>query len=194
MSFYPAAIEKRFRGPGRAHDLSDANASGRSANFDCGSFIAFDLSIDPVSKTIMHARFKTNGCGYMVAAADILSDALVGKHLTELHGLDRDELGNEVTGELGVLPPERVNCGAACIDALREAFADYRKRQIGEFSGEKALICTCFGISEETIENLIRKRPIRSIDEVGEICNAGRGCGSCRMLIQEMLDAGVEIE
>jgi NifU-like protein len=143
---------------------------------------------------IMSARFKTNGCGYMVAAADVFVETLVGKCLTELHGLNRDELYNEVTRGLGELAPDRVNCGSACINALREAFADYRKRQIGEFSGEKALICTCFGISEETIENLIRKRSILSIEELGEICNAGRGCGSCRMLIQEMLDAGVEIE
>jgi NifU-like protein involved in Fe-S cluster formation/bacterioferritin-associated ferredoxin len=196
MSFYPTAIRKRLRTNRRDDDpgcdLSTANTSGTSANFDCGSFVSFDLSIDPVSKTIVTSRFRTNGCGFMVAAAGVLAEIIVDKYLTDLHGLDRDVLESEIARHLGAFPLARVSCGAACIEAMRAAFAVYRKSQIGEYSGEKALICTCFGIAEETVEDLILNKRVNSIEDVGEICNAGRGCGSCRMLIQEMLDTAGE--
>ena len=29
---------------------------------------------------------------------------------------------------------------------------------------------------------------MQSVEEVGEICNAGTGCGSCQMLIAELLE------
>jgi NAD(P)H-nitrite reductase large subunit len=65
---------------------------------------------------------------------------------------------------------------------------DFRAFQIEEWSGEKALICTCFGVSEETIENLVKENSLETIEEVTAACNAGGGCGSCQPLIQEIID------
>lgn len=134
-------------------------------------------------------RFQTNGCGFMIAAADALADAIAGKQLAELHGLDRDELRAKLCEELDAFPADRRHCEEACIEALRSAFADYRARRIEEFQGEKALICTCFGVSQETIESQIVKGSLKTVEEVTRICNAGGGCGSCRMLIQEIIDS-----
>jgi len=30
-----------------------------------------------------------------------------------------------------------------------------------------------------------------SVEAVGDVCNAGMGCGSCRMLIEEMIDGKI---
>jgi NifU-like protein len=84
---------------------------------------------------------------------------------------------------------DRRQCADIAIEALHAAFAHLRSRRIEEFTGEKALICTCFGVSEETIETNIRVRHLKTVDDVADACNAGSGCGSCRMLIDEMLDA-----
>ncbi|RMG02109.1 MAG: (2Fe-2S)-binding protein [Acidobacteria bacterium] len=73
-------------------------------------------------------------------------------------------------------------------DALKSAFAELRRKQIQEFSGEKALICTCFGVSEETIESVVKEMAAETIEQVIEACRAGSGCGSCRPLIQEIID------
>ena len=73
-------------------------------------------------------------------------------------------------------------------DALQNSFADFRVSQIEEFAGEKALICTCFGVSEETIEHLIKEKSLETVEEVTNGCNAGGGCGSCQLLIQEIID------
>ena len=74
-------------------------------------------------------------------------------------------------------------------ETLQTALADFRALQIEEFIGEKALICTCFGVSEETIENLVFEESLATVEEVTDACNAGGGCGSCQPLIQEIIDA-----
>ncbi len=124
----------------------------------------------------------------MIAAADHLVETIKDSKLADLHGLNKQELTQKLDDEFGLLPNERKRCADVCIEALRVAFADYRVRQIEEFRGEKALICTCFGVSEETIETHIAQNSIETVNEVTQICGAGGGCGSCRMLIQEMID------
>ncbi len=188
MPFYPPAVQKRFDSPQYAGTVDSANGAGTSASFQCGSFVSFSLQIGTDSKTVYDAGFRSNGCGYMIAAADVLAERIKGRQLSDLHGLNDDDLNSEIYNVLSCFPNDRRQCVGVCIEALRQAFADFRVRQIEEFPGEKALVCTCFGVTEETIETHIRERLIKTVDEVSRICNAGSGCGSCRMLIQEMID------
>ena len=185
---YPEKIAKSIAA--LRHDLSDvaSNAFATAANFTCGSFVRFSLSIEAQSQVVCSANFSSNGCGFMLAAADVLAESVIKKRLVDLHGLADADQNEQIRKCLGEILPERRECVAACIEALRAAFADFRTKQIEEFQGEKALICTCFGVSEETIENLIAKNSLTNVDEVAAVSNAGRGCGACRMLIQEMLD------
>lgn len=173
--------------PKFAGESENTNAVGTGASFVCGSFVRFYLEIE--GKIIKAAKFKSNGCGFAIAAADVLAEKIVGKNLTELHGLN----DLKIETELGKFPANRKHCLEICVDALSQAFADFRASQIEEFAGEKALICTCFGVSEETIEKIIIENEIESVEEIGEICNAGTGCGSCQFLIQELIDVQNDI-
>lgn len=184
--FYPEKISARFHAPKNAGKARQANAVGTGTGFICGSFVRLFLEIDAATKQIKDAKFKTDGCGFAIAAADFLTEKIVGRKLTELHG-SRD-LPAEIERELGAYCPPRRHCLEICLDALEGAFADFRARQIEEFAGEKALICTCFGISEETVEAAIAENSLATVEAVGAICRAGRGCGSCRFLIQDLLD------
>jgi NifU-like protein len=188
VGIYPSKIAKIAAAPVNAGAADGENARGRDASFVCGSFAGFSITVDADEKAVTSAAFQTNGCGYMIAAADVLCDAITGRHLSDLHGLDEVELTTLVTNAIGPVPDGRRHCLDTCISALRQAFADHRARQIEEFRGEKALVCTCFGVSEETIEHHIRSLTLESVDDVTNACRAGGGCGSCRMLIQEMLD------
>ena len=158
-----------------------------AAAFECGTFIKFELHIN-ADKLIECVGFRSNGCGYMVVIADVVAALIEGKRLTELHSMGTGELVTAVTAELGIFPAEREHCRAAVIDAIKAALADFRRRQIEEFAGEKALICTCFGVSEEVIDAAIADKNVRTVEAVGKLTNAGTGCGSCQMLIQEMID------
>jgi NifU-like protein len=185
VSFYPDKINKHFSAPQNVGNAAETNAVGTGASFVCGSFVRFYLEIDVINKQIRDAKYKTNGCGFAIAAAEVLTGKIVGRRLTELHGVNHAELLGEIESEF---TENRQHCAEICFDALHSALADFRALQIEEFTGEKALICTCFGVSEETIENVISENHAETVEEVSAICNAGTGCGSCQFLIQELID------
>jgi NifU-like protein len=189
MGFYPKKINERFSSPNNAGALGNADAFGTGASFVCGISVKVSLAIDNQTKKIKKANFKTNGCGFVIATADFLCEQIVGTKLTELHGLD--DLEAELKEEFGEFPDNRRHCADTCFDALQNALAKYRTSKIAEWTGEKALICTCFGVSEERIEKEIEEKTLETVGEVGENCHAGTGCGSCQLLIQEILDSQI---
>ena len=172
---------------------ADANAVGTNATFVCGAVLRLSLRIDVETKEILEAKFKTSGCGYLIASADVLTEKIVGRKLTELHGLEKGSLQREIEKELEVFAENRTHCFELPIQTLQDAFADFRAFQIEEFTGEKALICTCFSVSEEKIEKVIAENNLETVEEVGNACNAGTGCGSCQPLIQEIIDSNHDI-
>ena len=187
MTFYPPEISRRFHSPKFSGELSEADATGVEANFTCGVSLRFFLKIEESEKKIASAGYTTNGCGYVIAIADFLAESVIGNKLTDLHGLEI--LEKRVAKSFGEIPAARIGCVNLCFDALQKALQEYRTVQIAEWTGEKALICTCFGVEEEMIENLIAGENLNTVEEVGDRSNAGTGCGSCQFLIQEMLDA-----
>lgn len=189
MSIYPAEIQSRLVSSRDVVAVTGADGNGRSASFVCGCSVGFAVKLGDDNKTIKAVSFNSNGCGYMVASADVLAETLTGKPLSDLHSLYHDELTVQIESQLTPFPPERRQCADICIEALRATFADLRNKRREEFAGEKALVCTCFGVLEETIAAHISKDGLKTTEQVAAVCNAGGGCGSCRMLIQEMLDA-----
>lgn len=190
MAVYPDKIRSSLASARFGRRPDSANAAGTSANFECGSFLRFQLLIEPSSKLIVDIGYQSNGCGFMVAAAEVIAEKFNESLLTELHGVDHAELVRLVDSALDEFPEGRISCRTACIEALESALADFRAMQLEEFRGEKALICTCFGVTEERIEEVVLSGAA-SVDEVSRACNAGSGCGSCRMMIEELLDRKV---
>ena len=184
MRVYPTKIGDHVFNPRNTGEVSGANAVGKNVTFMCGCFLEIGLRIE--KQQIMAAKFRTNGCGFMMAAADLLTEILQNKELTDLKGLDR--LEKEIEKKLGEFPAERRHCLKLPLEVLQSAFQRFRSLQIEEWIGEKALICTCFGVSEETIEGLVKEKGCESVEEVSRICQAGSGCGSCQPLIQEIID------
>ena len=184
---YPDAVSERAsRAPARRPG-DPADAVGVAANLSCGTFVRISLSVDDGS-AVTKVGISSNGCGYMLAAADILSEFVSGRLLSGLHGLSDHELTATISDVLGNIPGERLGCMGAAIEALRAVFADLRARRVEEFRGETALICSCFGVSQDRIEAEIKDKSLDTVDDVTSACNAGGGCGSCRMLIQELID------
>lgn len=186
MGFYPPKISKSFSAPKNAGQILGANASGSNATFVCGAILRIGLQIE--NGTILRAKFQTDGCGYLIAAADILTEIIKGKKLAELHSLRKQILRARIENELGAFGEHRRHCLDLCLESLQNALANFRASQVEEWTGEKALICSCFGVSEDKIEKLVKEESLSTIEEVTERCNAGGGCGSCQFLIQEILD------
>ena len=189
MKFYVSKISERFSNPTNAGRAEFANAVGTNATFVCGSALRWTLQIS--DKKIVEAKFQSNGCGFMIAAADVLAEIIVGKNLRDLHGLENFD--EQIEAELSEFPENRRHCLKLAIETLQAAFDDFRVHQLEEFAGEKALICTCFGVSEETIEKIITENHCETVEEVSRKCNAGAGCGSCQPLIQEIIDSSHDL-
>lgn len=188
MSFYEAKIDEKLKAASGAGELPDASAVGAGASFACGTFIRIYLRIEADDKKIIAARYKTSGCGFLIAAAEVLCGEITGEKLVGLHGLNKDFLKSRIESELGEFPAARAHCLEVCLDALNAAFAAHRAARIEEWTGEKALVCACFAVAEETIENLIQTESLATVKQITARCGAGGGCGACQPLIQEILD------
>lgn len=95
---------------------------------------------------------------------------------------------DELASNFPDLEPGREHCPKLACEALLAAIREYSDAARDEWIGEEALICTCFFVSERTIEQEITVRGLTTVAEVTRVCNAGGGCGSCHQLIQEILD------
>ena len=184
MSFYPSRIQEHFDAPRNTGDLLDACAIGEEGSLVCGAIVRLSLKIDATTQTITEAKFKTLGCGYLVACASALTETIRDLPISRAASLSTEA----ITDWFGEWPPTRMHCARLCRDALHAALADYHNARLEEWTGDEALICTCFGISEHSIERVIRNNSLRTIEQVTRACNAGGGCRSCHPLIEDILD------
>ncbi len=187
MSFYPDRVQKFFADPRNVGEVAAESAAGETASLACGAIVRLSLKIDPQSQRITEARFKAVGCGFLIASVSILTEVIKG--LTTAEAASVSELYEEsVAKHFGELPAERRHCARLCGEALVEAITYYSHLVREEWTGEEALICTCFGVSEKTIERVIKEGNLHTVKEVTRACSAGGGCHSCRPLIEEILE------
>lgn len=187
MSFYDGRIRELFLNPLNVGEVIEPNATGETGSLVCGAAIRLTLRFDAASQVITEAKFKATGCGYLIATASVLTETL--KELTIKEASILPTLLEDVfTEHLGKLPSEKQHCAMLCRDALGAAITLFRTSSQTEWTGDDALICTCFGVSETTIEQAIESASLRTVEQVTGACNAGGGCGSCQPLIEDILD------
>lgn len=166
-------------------DADEPSFVGRAASLVCGAHVRFSLQVDE-EHIVSQAKFKAAGCSVLVAASSLLTERVLNVLTADAAIIGQD--ANLLSESLGNLEPEREHCPQLACDALVAAIREYSDAARGEWIGDEALICTCFFVSERTIEREIATRGLRTVTEVTRACNAGGGCGSCHQLIQELLD------
>ncbi len=50
------------------------------------------------------------------------------------------------------------------------------------------IICECFDLTKGQIEDVIRAKKLKTVEQVGDEISAGTGCGMCQERIKEILD------
>ena len=98
-----------------------------------------------------------------------------------------EHVTGKTTAEAATMAAASTSCAALARDALLDAIREYSNAAREDWAGDEALICTCFFVSERTIEREIQTGGLTTVGEVTRACNAGAGCGSCHQLIQEIL-------
>ncbi|HXH21062.1 MAG TPA: iron-sulfur cluster assembly scaffold protein [Dehalococcoidia bacterium] len=121
MSEYSDIVLDHAQNPRNRGDLQDANARGYQMNPVCGDTLALSLRID--DGVIERAAFQTEGCLASVATSSVLTEMVQGMTLEDALALSYEDISAEVGG----LPPSKLHSAALAIDALRRAIASYRR-------------------------------------------------------------------
>lgn len=171
-----------FFTPRNTGDADEPSFTGRAASLVCGAHVRFSIQVDE-AQAVSQARFRAAGCDVLVAAASLLSEQVTG-----LITADAAAVGQNSAIVCEKLGTESEMCVGLACDALLDAIREYSNAARDDWAGDEALICTCFFVSERTIEREIQTRALTTVAEVTNACNAGGGCGSCHQLIQEILE------
>ena len=166
-------------------DADEPGFAGRAASLTCGAHVRFSLQVDE-QQVVSQARFKAVGCNVLVASSSILTEHVLNTTTAEAAVLAQN--AEELRKCFPELESAREHCPQLACDALLAAIRKYSDAARDEWAGDEALICTCFFVSERTIEREVAARGLSSVAEVTRACNAGGGCGSCHQLIQEILE------
>lgn len=177
-------VTELFFNPKNVGEASQPSFIGRSASFQCGATLRISLHIDE-SQRIVEAKFKAAGCSVLVASASLLTGQVLGKTTGEAATLGQRV---RLEAQLGPVETARTDCPAMACEALVKAIQEYSNAIRDSWEGDQALICTCFGVSEKTIEREIQTNGLTTIAQVTRACNAGAGCRSCYPLIEDILD------
>ena len=176
---------QHFLNPLNVGSVVSPEAIGRAGSVECGAVLVVSLRIDD-HQIVRDAKFKAAGCSRLVAACSLLTEQAKGKTTAETAKLAQTSAENDF--ELGPAPSGREHCATLASEALLRAIRNHSDLVRAEWSGDDPLICSCFGVSEGTIEEAIRKGQLLTVAEVTKASNAGAGCRSCHHLIQDVLD------
>ena len=162
-------------------DAGEPSFAGRSASLSCGALVRVAIQVDE-AHLVSEARFRAAGCDVLIASASYLTEQITG-----MTTADAATVGQNPTALRERLGVESEKCVELACNALLDAIREYSNAARDDWAGDEALICTCFFVSERTIEREIQTRGLTTVAEVTKACNAGAGCGSCHQLIQEIL-------
>jgi len=105
--------------PQNVGEMNDADTVGTVGSPDCGDMLRMWLKFTEKDgkKVIDRASFQAFGCQTAIAVASMATELLRGKTPEEARDLKPDQL----SGDLGPLPPMKIHCGQLVEQALKSA-------------------------------------------------------------------------
>jgi nitrogen fixation NifU-like protein len=119
MNDFEGKMRDALADPQNQGEMTDADAVGTMGSADCGDMLRLWLKFTEKDghKVIDRASFQSFGCQTAVAVASMATELLRGKTLEQARLLRADDL----TGDLGPLPPMKIHCGQLVEGALQSA-------------------------------------------------------------------------
>jgi len=114
-------IQQALANPQNMGELANADAVGTVGNSDCGEMLRMWVKFKQQDgkKVIDRATFQSFGCETAIAVASLATELIRGKTAEEALSLKTEEL----SGELGPLPPMKIHCAQLVEGALRSALS-----------------------------------------------------------------------
>ena len=86
----------------------------------CGDVMKLQIKVDPKTKTITDAKFKTFGCGSAIASSSLITEMVKGKDTNEATKIRNTDIATTLA-----LPPVKIHCSVLAEDAIKAAIKDY---------------------------------------------------------------------
>jgi NifU-like protein involved in Fe-S cluster formation len=119
MSNFEEKAKEALANPQNVGEMTDADSMGTVGSPDCGDMVRMWLKFTEKDgkKVIDRASFQAFGCQTAIAVASMATQLLKGKSPEEAAALKPEDL----TGDLGPLPPMKIHCGQLVENALKNA-------------------------------------------------------------------------
>jgi len=90
---------------------------------ECGDVMKLQMKINPDTKVIEEAKFKTFGCGSAIASSSLATEWVKGKTVEEALAIKNTDIVRELS-----LPPVKIHCSVLAEDAIKAAIGDWKKK------------------------------------------------------------------
>ena len=121
-------VADAIRDPKNIGEMTDADSIGTVGNSECGEMLRMWVKYKEQDgeKVIDKASFQSFGCETAIAVASLATELIKGKTADEAMDLKPEEL----SGELGPLPPMKIHCAELVQGALRSALSPEDAAQV----------------------------------------------------------------
>ena len=126
MAYSEKVIEhyEKPRNIGSLDSRSKSVGTGLVGAPECGDVMKLQIQVDDDNK-IVHAKFKTFGCGSAIASSSLATEWIKNKTIDEASMIQNTQIVEELS-----LPPVKIHCSVLAEDAIKSAIKDYQSKQI----------------------------------------------------------------
>jgi nitrogen fixation protein NifU and related proteins len=136
---YSEKVVEHYKNPRNVGSLdkSDKNVgTGLVGAPECGDVMKLQMKVNPETRVIEEAKFKTFGCGSAIASSSLATEWVKGKTVEEALAIKNTDIVRELA-----LPPVKIHCSVLAEDAIKAALSDWKHKQ-GETEAKPAEAAT----------------------------------------------------
>ena len=111
------------RNVGTMDKNADEVGTGLVGAPECGDVMKLQIRVNPQTKIIEDAKFKTFGCGSAIASSSLATEWVKGKTVDEAMQIKNTDIVKELS-----LPPVKIHCSVLAEDAIKAAITDWKKK------------------------------------------------------------------
>ncbi|MCK4913726.1 MAG: Fe-S cluster assembly protein NifU [Planctomycetes bacterium] len=179
---YTEKVKDHFFNPRNVGEIKKPDGIGEVGSLACGDALKLTFKLDKNGK-IADAKFKTFGCASAIATSSVLTEIIKGMTIEEAAKVTNKDIADY----LGGLPEQKMHCSVMGREALEAAIENYRTGGKKKHLLKGKVVCTCFGVTEDEIETVIRENNLTTVEQVTNYCKAGGGCGGCKGEIEKII-------
>ncbi|MCF0238739.1 MAG: iron-sulfur cluster assembly scaffold protein [Sphaerochaetaceae bacterium] len=176
---YTDTVKDHFMNPRNIWNKEEnwePDAFGEVGSLACGDQMRIGIIVK--DNKISDIRWLTYGCASAIASTSMMSELVKGMTLEEAYNITPDK----ITDALGGLPEHKFHCSVLGDKALRAAIDAYLEKKGLDNPYKKTvakIICECKGITDQSIEDLVKNDKAKTIEELQSLTGFGTGCGKC---------------